>query len=88
MAKQAKQVTSGAIPQEGQNQLRASLLKLSEACPFDKANPEDCPLFPLRKMRPARRMQWFDALTEEDLAFLAAYHHVCLTLKSESGSAG
>jgi hypothetical protein len=66
------------------NGLPASLLKLSEACPFDQTNPEDCPLFTLRKMRPKNRSQWLSALTEDDLEFLAAYHRVCLHLKHAS----
>jgi hypothetical protein len=63
------------------NQLRANLLALSEACPFDHRNPSDCPLFELRKMKPRQRVQWFKVLDAHDLAFLAAYHQVCLTTK-------
>lgn len=33
----------------------------------------------------AERLQWFNALTEEDLEYLAAYHHVCLKVGLESG---
>jgi hypothetical protein len=32
-------------------------------------------------------LQWFDALDEDDLAYLATYHHICLTTKVESRSA-
>jgi hypothetical protein len=70
---------------EQQNELRASLLELSEACPFHQANPKDCPLCALRKMKPTKRLQWFDALTEDDLAYLATYHRVCLATKMDSG---
>ena len=66
---------------------RANLLQLSEACPFHIANPEDCPLFPLRKMEPTKRLQWVNALSESDLAYLATYHRVCLTTKVELGLA-
>jgi hypothetical protein len=69
------------------NELRANLLRLSEACPFHVANPEDCPLFPLRRMEPTKRLQWVNALSESDLAYLADYHHVCLRIKMESESA-
>jgi hypothetical protein len=72
---------------ENQNELRANLLKLSDACPFHVANPQDCPLFPLRKMKSAKRLQWVNALSESDLAYLATYHRVCLRIKMESGSA-
>jgi hypothetical protein len=61
--------------------LRASLISLTERCPGVECNPEDCPLFRLRKMKPSARLQWFQALTEEDLDFLAAYHHVCMNVK-------
>lgn len=69
-----------------QMDLRAHLLELSEACPYDHCNPEDCPLFPLRKMPPAKRVQWLNAMGEDDLNYLAAYHYVCFTLKVESQS--
>ena len=72
---------------EERTRLRANLLKLSEACPFHVANPEDCPLFPLRRMAPTKRLQWVSALSESDLAYLATYHRVCLRIKVESGSA-
>jgi len=73
------------MPHEQRNELRANLLELSEACPFHHANPEDCPLFLLRKMKPRRRLQWFDALPENDLVYLATYHRVCFATKVESG---
>jgi len=72
---------------EERTQLRVNLLKLSEACPFHVANAEDCPLFPLRRMAPTKRLQWVSALSESDLAYLATYHRVCLRIKVESGSA-
>ena len=64
--------------------LRANLLQLSEACPFHLTNPQDCPLFPLRKMEPKKRLQWLNSLSESDLAYVATYHRVCLTVKVES----
>jgi hypothetical protein len=87
MAKQVHQAIVSSMPHEQQNELRANLSKLGEACPFDETNHQDCPLFSLREMRPTRRLQWFDALTEDDLGYLAAYHHVCFTIRVESGSA-
>jgi hypothetical protein len=32
-------------------------------------------------MDPAQRLQWFHALGEDGLGYLAAYHHVCLNSK-------
>ena len=69
------------------DELFANLSELSKACPFHQANPEDCPLFPLRKMKPAKRLSWLRALSEEDLSYLATYHHVCLRIKMDSQQA-
>jgi hypothetical protein len=77
--------TGSSEAPERRSELRANLLELVEACPFHRSNPEDCPLFPLRKMRPARRLQWFNALSQDDLDYLASYHHVCLNVQLESG---
>jgi hypothetical protein len=67
--------------------LRASLLALSEHCPYDDCNPADCPLFELRKMNPEERVKWFSALSEDDLVYLSTYHHVCLSMRIQSGQA-
>ena len=69
------------VSQRGKDALRASLLCLTEICPVDECNPEDCPLYLLRKMNPRPRLQWFHALNEEDLAYLVTYHHVCMNIK-------
>lgn len=87
MAKMKIKATMRSIPHGQKNELRANLLELSEACPFHHDNPEDCPLFALRKMEPTKRVQWFDALIEDDLVYLANYHRVCFTTKVESGLA-
>jgi hypothetical protein len=79
-------MTMSATSNQRKQSLRAHLLELTGACPFDECNPEDCPLSALRQMDQPQRLQWFNALTDDDLAYLAAYHHVCLSLKVESGS--
>ena len=58
-------------------------MEVSETCPFHQRNPEDCPLFSIRNIATSRRLQWFKALSDEDLDYLASYHHVCLTHKLE-----
>jgi hypothetical protein len=73
-----------SMSDEQKKTLRANLLELTEACPFHHSNPEDCPLFLLRKMKPRKRLQWFNALPENDLVYLASYHRVCFTTKVES----
>ena len=69
------------MPHERQSELRANVLELSKACPFDQTNPEDCPLFSLRKWAPRKRLRWFNALNENDVVYLAAYHHICFATR-------
>jgi hypothetical protein len=66
---------------EQKNELRVDLVELAEACPYDNCNPEDCPLFALRKLPVADRMRWVNALTDKDLVYLSTYHYVCLDTK-------
>jgi hypothetical protein len=63
------------------DELGASLISLARCCPLHERNPEDCLLFPVRKLKPSARLEWFNALTEDDLSFIAAYHHTCLNVK-------
>lgn len=56
-------------------------MELLESCPVEGGNPEDCPLCEMRKLPAADRLRWFNALSEADLKYLAAYHHVCMDLK-------
>jgi hypothetical protein len=67
--------------QRRRDELRASLNILAEVCPVEGCNPEDCPLYEFRKLKHAARLNWFNALAEDDLAYISAYHHVCLNLK-------
>ena len=68
------------------DEIRICLISLAEACPVDGCNPEDCPLYLLRKMKCDRRLAWINALEEDDLPYLALYHHVCMDLKLLSKS--
>ena len=63
------------------DKLRADLFPLVEVCPVEECNPEDCPLYLLRKKNYTERLEWLNNLGENDLAYLAAYHDVCLNLK-------
>jgi len=63
--------------------LLGCLKPLAKACPVDGCNPEDCPLHKVRKMTLPSRLKWFKTLTEEDLVYLATYHHVCFNTKME-----
>ncbi len=64
------------------DELRDTLLSLAEVCPVVECNPKDCPLYLLRKMKRPQRLKWFNALDEDDLVYLAMYHHVCLNTKA------
>lgn len=70
------------MAKKSKSELRDNLLKLSEACPFHITNPEDCPLFPLRRMPQSKRLAYVNALSKADLAYLANYHRVCLRIKT------
>jgi hypothetical protein len=63
------------------DKLRANIRCLVEFCPVDKSNPKDCPLYLLRQMEHPRRLELFNALNEDDLVYLATYHHICLNTK-------
>ena len=74
--------------QRGENVLRADLLSLIKSCPVNENNPKDCPLYPLRMMKPRQRLQWFNTLNKADLVYLASYHHVCMNIRVALKSAG
>lgn len=83
----SKEKLMSASLRRKRNELQKSLLELVDVCPFDQANPEDCPLFHLRKLKPRERAKWLDALPEADLRYLAAYHHVCYTARTKGPTA-
>jgi hypothetical protein len=60
------------------NELRDNLVGLTEACPLEECNADDCPLRSVREMNPRERLHWINSLSLDDLIFLAAYHEVCL----------
>jgi len=68
-------------------ELLDSILHVAMSCPVDLTNPVDCPLFLMRQLDLPERIQWFNALTDDDLAYLASYHCVCMKNKMETLSA-
>jgi hypothetical protein len=76
------------MPEQPKTALRDNLLSLVPHCPVEQSNPPDCPLFTVRKAGPAKRLRWFNELTEADLVYLSAYHCVCAQIKMESRPAG
>jgi hypothetical protein len=63
------------------DELGTSLISLAKCCPINEGNPEDCLLFQVRKLKPSVRLDWLKALDEDDLNFVAAYHHICLNVR-------
>ena len=63
------------------DELLASLIHLAECCPVEGCNPEECPLYQMRKLKHAARLKWFNELTKDDLDYLAAYHYTCMNKK-------
>ena len=61
--------------------LVAHVLPLAAHCPVEKCRPADCPFALLSQRKPAHRARVLDALSEADLAFLAAHCHVCINTK-------
>jgi len=69
------------LQQQQRTEIRSALLELAPCCPFGHGNPSDCPLYEVRQLNPSQRLEWFDALDDEDLSYLAMYHHICLGIK-------
>ena len=46
------------------------------------------PLVPGQKMNSTQRLEWFEGLSENDLAYLATYHYICLNKNPASNEAG
>jgi hypothetical protein len=59
-------------------QLRDNILNLAMTCPVEHCNPEDCPLFKVRRLELSRRLEWFRDLSDDDLVYLNAYHFACM----------
>jgi hypothetical protein len=66
--------------------LQRYILALADACPLDQSNPEHCPLHELRKLKMEERLEWLRELNKDDARYLAAYHHVCLTVRGGTPS--
>lgn len=66
------------------SEVRDYVLALAGCCPVDQCNSPDCPLYQVRQLKLSDRVHWLQALDDDDLHYLAAYHHVCLTAKIRS----
>ncbi len=62
------------------DKLRTAVLSISECCPVEECTPENCPLHGVREFTHTQRLKWLNGLSEDDLGYLTAYHHVCLNV--------
>jgi hypothetical protein len=51
-------------------------------CPLG-GNPEDCPLYDLRKLPVEERIAWLESQTDEELIDLYEQHNQCMECKLE-----
>jgi len=61
-----------------QEKLRAEVISLGQFCPIDECNPEDCPLYDFRRLKHPEQMLWLNGLSQDELAYLIAYHQIYL----------
>ena len=66
------------LNEQKKSELRDNILSLAMTCPVEHCNPEDCPLFKVRKLELTWRLEWFRDLSDADLEYLNAYHFVCM----------
>ena len=71
------------LDQADEKRLREAVLGLVKECPVKNRNPDDCILHAVRQMSAKDRLCWLNALSADELAFLAAYHQVCMETKME-----
>lgn len=64
-------------------QLRENLVEILESYPVLGGNPEECPLLGARTTPSELRGRWVNTLSDDELRYLVAYHHVCLRTKVE-----
>lgn len=76
------------VDQQQRAEMLDNLLNLAVNCPVDHCNPVNCPLHDIRKLELGRRLEWFKALTDEDLVYLNSYHFVCLKNRLDACLAG
>jgi len=64
--------------------LRARVLSLSVACPYDQGNPRTCPLHEFRKMSSDEKYGRINELSEMSVRDLLAFHQTCLEKKTKN----
>ena len=69
---------TGALNVNEREQVLAQIQHLAVTGPDANCNTPDCPLYELRKLAAEERMEWVRSLSDEDLAYMATYHQICL----------
>jgi hypothetical protein len=70
-------------PPTDRERLRAHIIALTMACPFDQGNPADCPLCSVRQKPVKERLIWVDSLSDSETARIARHHRLCLEAKEK-----
>jgi hypothetical protein len=63
--------------------LRATMVGLCFACPFDQGNPEGCIFHEIRKRSMAERFAWVMHLDDSTKQTLCEKHDCCLSMKEK-----
>ncbi len=63
------------------------LAGVAPGCPHTKSNPEECPLYNVRKMATAEIVAWLDGLQPPEKEYLILYHQCCLMMRWEGEAA-
>ncbi len=66
---------------EDRERLKAWVVGLTMACPFDQSNPPDCPLCLIRTKPVIERLHWVESLGHEQLRLIVTTHLLCLAQK-------
>jgi hypothetical protein len=67
----------------GIDSLRAFVIGLTMACPFEQANPPECPLHELRGQTLRQRLDWAAGLGRDELVDVMQRHYACLCRKEQ-----
>ncbi len=66
---------------DDRDRLKAWVVGLTMACPFDQSNPPDCQLCLIRTKPVIERLLWVESLEHEQLRLIVNTHILCLAQK-------
>lgn len=56
---------------------RQQLIGLAISCPYEEANPQECPLHDLRKLPLEARYTTINAMNEQEVERIIQFHGIC-----------